>query len=440
MLLLFVVSVFAANWWHRDSSLFDALKRTASVIILLLAGSVAFYLPFYLTSHGGLWPPALVAATERPDFLPLWSMVTPPKHLLLGWGPLLWLGLGVGIACIGRRWLNRLSWRASAALLPGLLPLTLWGLFILGDLGADGFIDELTLRSSNLLTVALLVTLLGLFALAALRFVLDGRRGSHREALVIALSAMAIAILLILGVELFYSFDREQGTRGNTVFKLYYQAWIFLSVAIPAGLHFVLPQVFRFSRSHLMPALARPNTVAIIAWVAVAIVLVAAGLVYPVTATFARTNSFSGERTLDGLAFLRQWDRHEFDAITWLTDNVGGSPVLLEAVGDPYTAAGRISSNTGLPTVVQWPSHEHQWRGSIHPLETRRADVKAAYETTDHDTALAILSRYNVEYVYVGTLERRRYGEAGLDKFATFMEVAYRNPEVAIYRIPKIKN
>ena len=438
VLLLFVVSVFAANLWHRDRSLPKAVKETAVVTMLLLAGSVAFYLPFYLTSHGGLWPPAPVTAILRPDFLPLWSMVTPPKHLLLGWGPLLWLGSGVAIALIGGRWLKRLSWRASAAFLPGLIPLTLWVLFIVGDLGTSGLIDEVSLRASNLLTVALLVALLGLFALAGLRFLLRERREPRREILVIALSAMAIATLMILGVELFYSFDREQGTRGNTVFKLYYQAWIFLAVAIPVGLHFVLPRVSRLSRSHLLPILARPNTVALVMWATVATVLVAAGLVYPLTATFARTDSFSGERTLDGLAFLRQRDRHEFNAIAWLTDNVDGSPVLLEAVGDPYTAAGRISSNTGLPTVVQWPSHEHQWRGSTDPLGSRQSDVETAYRTTDVDTALTILNRYDVEYVYVGNLERRQYGEAGLDKFATFMEVAYRNPQVAIYRIPKM--
>ena len=42
-----------------------------------------------------------------------------------------------------------------------------------------------------------------------------------------------------------------------------------------------------------------------------------------------------------------------------------------------------------------------------------------------------------MEYVYVGYLEKEAYGEAGLAKFSTFMDVAYRNDNVIIYRMPR---
>ena len=33
---------------------------------------------------------------------------------------------------------------------------------------------------------------------------------------------------------------------------------------------------------------------------------------------------------------------------------------------------GRVAANTGLPTVLGWPGHEWQWRGSDHPEPGRR--------------------------------------------------------------------
>jgi hypothetical protein len=62
-------------------------------------------------------------------------------------------------------------------------------------------------------------------------------------------------------------------------------------------------------------------------------------------------------------------------------------------------------------------------------------DVKQVYQTTDAVEALEILDTYDVEYVYVGALERQTYGEAGLAKFPTFMDVAYQNSGVTIYRM-----
>jgi len=57
--------------------------------------------------------------------------------------------------------------------------------------------------------------------------------------------------------------------------------------------------------------------------------------------------------------------------------------------------------------------------------------------STSPQEAKDILEEYDVEYVYVGHLEKETYGEAGLAKFATFMEVAYRNNSVTVYRMPR---
>jgi len=124
----------------------------------------------------------------------------------------------------------------------------------------------------------------------------------------------------------------------------------------------------------------------------------------------------------------------EYDAIQWLTKNVTGRPVIMEAIGDSFSEFGRVSAYTGLPTVLGWKGHEWQWRGSFAPQGSRAADVDAAYSTTDVQAARTVLDKYQVELVYVGPLERQTYEAPALDKFRQFMDVAYENAEVTVYQ------
>jgi uncharacterized membrane protein len=171
-------------------------------------------------------------------------------------------------------------------------------------------------------------------------------------------------------------------------------------------------------------------------WGAVTLIILMLGCIFPVLTTFSYTASFENEQHPN---LLWKWERYapgEYEAVRWLQDNVHGTPTIVEAVGDAYSSYARVSSYTGLPTVLGWPSHEFHWRGgSWEPQAGRREAVERIYETTDPAEAKALLDQYDVEYVYVGPLERQTYGEAGLSKFPTFMDVAYENADVSIYRV-----
>ena len=56
------------------------------------------------------------------------------------------------------------------------------------------------------------------------------------------------------------------------------------------------------------------------------------------------------------------------------------------------------------------------------------------YTTTDLGVVGFLLDQFEVAYIYVGDLEREKYGEAGLQKFADGLEVAFANERVTIYR------
>ena len=94
---------------------------------------------------------------------------------------------------------------------------------------------------------------------------------------------------------------------------------------------------------------------------------------------------------------------------------------------------------TGLPTVIGWLTHEVMWRGSWDEVAGRNTEVDNLYKSPDSDEALAILrSKYNVEYIYVGKLEKERYLAESLQEFASHPEIytpVYENQGVVIYQV-----
>jgi uncharacterized membrane protein len=238
------------------------------------------------------------------------------------------------------------------------------------------------------------------------------------------------ATLLTLGPEFVYLRDNF-GQRLNTTFKFYYQAWVMFGVA---GL-FALDYLWR----ELRGAARAVPLVTTLAYTAVFILT----LLFPYYAIQSRAAEFRGPATaedrqpatLNGLVQMQRFDNDEYDAIMWLRQNATGAPVVLEAIGGQYSAFGRVSASTGLPTVLGWAGHEYQWRGSNN---TEPGQRDPAVQQIYTDAALAnsadLLNQYNIEYIYVGGLEVSTYGFAGTQKFAEQLEVAYQNNGVTIYR------
>jgi len=47
----------------------------------------------------------------------------------------------------------------------------------------------------------------------------------------------------------------------------------------------------------------------------------------------------------------------------------------------------------------------------------------------------ALLQKYGVDYIYLGPLERAKYGQVPLERFALLGEVAFQNEEVTIIKV-----
>jgi uncharacterized membrane protein len=231
--------------------------------------------------------------------------------------------------------------------------------------------------------------------------------------------------MLTLGPEFLYLRD-SFGTRMNTIFKFYYQAWALWSIVAAYGCWRVWQMAGRRWR--------------IVFGAAVAFSLIA-GLLYPALSLWTKTEGLRGATvaggdrgaSLDGMAAMAQSKPHDYEAVYWLNHFLPTDGVIVEAVGGSYSEYGRISAHTGLSTVLGWPGHELQWRGGFEMAAGREEAVNMLYSTRAWDEAAAILEQYDIRYVYVGSLERQQFPAEGLTKFEDYMYPIFRNGGVTIY-------
>lgn len=251
------------------------------------------------------------------------------------------------------------------------------------------------------------------------------------------------AALLLVGTDLVYIQDLF-GNRMNTVFKLYYQSWVMLSIVCAYAVFYFGSCAFgrelsKRTEKHVHAVWVQVRPLAARSWLAVVGVMVAAAFIYVPASIESRSQGFTSHSTLNGLAYYQQYHPNDAAGIRWLNEHVKGTPTIVEATGGSYSAFDEVSWMTGLPTILGWDFHEVQWRGdSIIPVENQRKnDINTIYQTADPTVAQELLAKYHAEYVYVGPLERQAYPNdaVGLEKFGTFMNVVYRNPGVVIYQV-----
>lgn len=235
-----------------------------------------------------------------------------------------------------------------------------------------------------------------------------------------------VATILIIIPEIIYVKDIYISSyhRANTVFKLTYQSFIMFSI----GIGYIIVRV----SSSLKKVFFRKLLFAFY------FLLFTLLMVYP----FYSIKGYYGEikrknyRTLSGLQFLKRLYPNDYQAILWLNQNIKGQPVVLEAVGDSYTDYERISMATGLPTIEGWLVHEWLWRGSYDEPGRRSAEVQTIYESSDAAGTEALLQKYQVKYVVVGTLERQKYPQLKEEKFARLGKKVFASGKTAIFELP----
>lgn len=433
--------------WHR---LEDAFMLGLPLVIV----SIVIYLPFYLgfSSQAGGILPSLMYPSRGAHLWLMWGTLLIPIYSLLlygiagrgyivtsdgesqisglkkiipNWKMGLWLGLGFALLLFVVMWLIAiLAYYVDRPFVDG---------FLAGQgMNAFTLFRETSLR--RLSYIGGLITMLGVF-IPTLAFlfssssremtdddetVLDVQPSRPSAPIIFVMLLIALGSILIIAPDFVYLRD-QFGYRINTIFKFYYQAWVVWSLAASFGVAYLFQNI-------------KSTALNITFRVAMALVIFA-GLLYPSLSLPTKTNNFKpvGGFTLNDFDRIKRENPDEAAAIEWLQNSPDG--VVLEAVGDGYSQFARISMWTGLQTVLGWTGHEAQWRGSYEPQGSRRDEVMLIYTTPDWDTARMLLEKYDVRYVYIGSLERN-YAPVNEDKFIQNLKLAFQQGNVSIYEMP----
>ena len=216
---------------------------------------------------------------------------------------------------------------------------------------------------------------------------------------VIVLAFLCCAAGLILIPEVIYVKDiYEQGfSRTNTMFKLTYQAFAIFGL----GFGYVLPLFVAKAKR----VLARIPAIALACLFALTVPYGG----YAISCWYGNVFDRAGYKGLAADAFLEEVYPEDAPAIRWLDENLTGQPVVLEAEGDSYSDYCRVSAMTGLPTVQGWYVHEWLWRGDPEELTRRAEDIQKIYTSENEEEVRALLRKYHVEFIFVGSMERECY-------------------------------
>ncbi|NLV25776.1 MAG: hypothetical protein GXY48_01185 [Methanomicrobiales archaeon] len=225
-------------------------------------------------------------------------------------------------------------------------------------------------------------------------------------------------LFILLFCELFYLADNmgEVYYRMNTVFKLYIGAWLLCgtSAALMIG---------KEADTYIQNNPGWKER--FINWGIIATLCLC--LIIPSLAV----STIHGPHTptLDGMAWLSSSHPSDAEAIAFLR-TLPGDHILVEATGDDYQYSSRVSSFTGIPTVIGWQFHEYMWRGNNPEgwYSKRDADVRTMYE--DPLQTIPLMNAYNADLLYVGLEEHEKYQV--LIPYE-FLEIIYQNRDVTIF-------
>jgi uncharacterized membrane protein len=243
--------------------------------------------------------------------------------------------------------------------------------------------------------------------------------------IVLAIALLAILVPEFIYLKDIYHFENPPFARANTIFKVYYQAWVLLAMAAGVGLGY-------FHKVDWRPPIA--GGYAIITGLLLGLSLVG---------TWQGFATLRGQTstTLDGYAYLQNENPDQLAMINWLNEHVNGQPNLLEAAGESYTQRSRVSAYTGLITPIGWASHEWGWRYSAdrwNEIASRMGDVQLMYTTTDPAELRRLADKWHINYIVASQVEWQQYH---LSSFGT-IESLYGPPvfEKGDYRLYRVGN
>lgn len=434
--------------FKQDTSVLRLIKEFLIMALSLTVSGVLLYLPFYVgfsSQAGGILPNLVYSSRGVHLWVMFGSLLLPIFAYLLFVRFRFHERFNFSRGFLLASGLILILWLLSFGFGVGIASIPLLGNIFVSSIGGDSssilIAESLSRRITGLgwVTLLLLLTFTFGYLIGVIRprvhptgkssDTVDQEISNEPDQITVnkpsahdfALILILMGGLLVLFVEFFYLRD-QFGSRMNTIFKFYYQTWIFWGLSAAFGTAVLLKGLRGVWR--------------IVFQIGFAILLIAA-LSYPFFSLWNKTSGFNPPNgyTLDGTAYLDRSAPEEMAGIRWVESSPDG--VVVEAVGPQYSEFARVATNSGQPNVLGWAGHESQWRGGPKEIGTREEDIEAIYTTNNWEQTELLLDMYNVRFVFIGNLERRTY-RVNESKFERFLgEPVFQAGQVSVYEIPR---
>ncbi len=235
-----------------------------------------------------------------------------------------------------------------------------------------------------------------------------------------------VGVMIALCAEFFFFSDRT-----NTIFKVFTNVYIWGGIASVISFRFFK---FYLSKKYLIPF-------ALMCVLVTNIVLVGSYFNFK---GITNERFFVGvEEGLRGGQYMRQFGLRDYQIISWINDNIGGTPTLVERYSKSFdTKAARISMHTGLPTYLGWDGHVYLRGAPYRDIEKRKREIDYIFNSKDPMATVDFLNQRNISLIVVGDLERSYYSKEGLEKFSKnsdMFKLLYQSGKSALYGVGQIQ-
>ncbi len=181
------------------------------------------------------------------------------------------------------------------------------------------------------------------------------------------------------------------------------------------------------------------------------VVAVVGGVYFPYQAIIQYYGPSGFPLSLDASGWLMRSDPDDYKVIQYINNNIHDRTIIAEAVGDSYSTYGRVSTYSGMIAPMGWKTHEWTWRfqgkaaehapkglqveTGYSPIAKVSDDINRIYVTQNTDEALKLIHQYNIEYVFIGDLERTAYPNLDEDKFNKLGKVVFESGNSRLFEI-----
>lgn len=121
---------------------------------------------------------------------------------------------------------------------------------------------------------------------------------------------------------------------------------------------------------------------------------------------------------LDAIRYLDVVSKADYEIVTWLNENVEGTPLVVEFPGRTFVhGTPRISMLTGLPTFLGWDFHVQLRGAKTIEIDQRKREISEFYQTRDPVKAHSWAREKQIRFIVIGEREYTHFPELNINFF-----------------------